>query len=133
LNRSFLITFCGSTIFPESDDFCHEFSLRNEDGEELSDALGIVFIEFTKLEDIRQKPIIEMSAAEIWSFFFAYGDERQYPRLLDALKYTKKEIRLAGRLLNTISSDLLDNRIIIVLGRNTRWIWGIILPSRWKR
>ncbi|MDR0381383.1 MAG: hypothetical protein LBH86_05255 [Oscillospiraceae bacterium] len=37
-----------------------------DDGEQLSDAITSVFVELSKLEDILQKPIEQMTALEQW-------------------------------------------------------------------
>ena len=42
LLRSFQMTFCGYTLFPERESFISRFSFKDENGMELSDAVGIM-------------------------------------------------------------------------------------------
>jgi hypothetical protein len=64
------ITICGYTVFPEKIDFISRYSFADEDGHELSDAVGIVFVELSKLNRIMKKPAGEMTPAEMWSTFY---------------------------------------------------------------
>ena len=105
LLRSFQITFCGYTVFPENEDFISRFSFRNEKGKELSNAVGIVFIELLKLSDIIKKPVEDMTGEEQWSIFFAYGGDKDHIDLIDKLCTSRSGIKMAKELLSTISSD----------------------------
>jgi hypothetical protein len=55
------------SAFPKRKKFVNEFTMRNEDGEQLSDAVTVVFIELSKLGKITKKPIGEMSSIEKWA------------------------------------------------------------------
>ena len=105
LMRSFQMTLCGYTVFPERKEFVRRLSFRDEDGTELSDAVGIIFIELTKLGDVINKPVEAMTGEELWSVFFAYGADQQYTELLDKMIATRGEIKMARELLQTISRD----------------------------
>ena len=105
LLRSFQITFCNYTIFPERNGFISRFSFRDEKGEELSNAVGIILIELVKLSDIIKKSIEDMTSEEQWSIFFAYGGNMEYIDLIDELCSVRREIKMAKELLNTISRD----------------------------
>jgi predicted transposase/invertase (TIGR01784 family) len=105
LMHSYQITFCGFNVFPKRKDFINRFSFRNEDAEELIDSVGIIYVELSKLQPILRKPIENMSAIEMWSVFFAHGNETKYYSLLEDLKKAKEEIRLASDILGNISSD----------------------------
>jgi len=105
LMRSFQMTLCGYTVFPERKEFVRRFSFRDEDGTELSDAVGIIFIELTKLGDVINKPVEAMTGEELWSVFFAYGADQQYTELLDKMIAARGEIKMARELLQTISRD----------------------------
>ena len=105
LMRSFQVTFCGYTVFPEHNSFVRRFSFRDENGMELSGAVGIIFVELTKLGDVLKKPVETMTGEEIWSIFFAYGADQKYSDLLGKMIVAKEEIKMAKELLQTISRD----------------------------
>ena len=51
LMRSYQMTFCGYTVFPDRDNFVSRFSFRDENNIELSDTLGIIlFILYNNVE-----------------------------------------------------------------------------------
>jgi len=105
LRRSFQVTFCGYTVFPERKDFINRFSFRDKDGNALSDSVGIIFVELSKLSDIIKKPIGAMTREEQWSTFIAYGGDTRYKELVTGLTDARKEIKMASELLQTISRD----------------------------
>jgi predicted transposase/invertase (TIGR01784 family) len=105
LLQSYQITFCGYTVFSGHDRFISRFGFRDEAGDELSDSVGIVFIELTKLEAITAKPVEEMTGAELWSLFFGYSDKAQHRALLSEVISRRGELKMANDLLASISKD----------------------------
>jgi len=105
LLRSFQVTFCCYTVFPEYEDFINRFSFRNEKAAELSGAVGIIFIELQKLSGIIKKPVEDMTSEEQWSLFFAYGGDLKHIELINRLCEIRSEIKMAKELLSTISRD----------------------------
>jgi predicted transposase/invertase (TIGR01784 family) len=103
--RSFQITFCGYTAFPNRADFSNRFSLRNAEGEELTDKVGIIFIELSKLDALTAKPVGEMTPLEQWALFYAYADKPGRRRLLEDLMRARREIEMANDILTGISQD----------------------------
>ena len=56
LARSYQITFCSYTVFAHRKEYVNSYSLRHDsDNELLSDAVRMIFIELSKLEDILKK------------------------------------------------------------------------------
>jgi predicted transposase/invertase (TIGR01784 family) len=108
LVQSFQMTFCGYTVFPENDKFVNRFSFRDEEGEELSEAVGIIFIELTKLGEALKRPVAAMTNDELWALFFAYAADPKRKDLLATMMRTKGEIRMAVDLLQTISKDEIE-------------------------
>jgi predicted transposase/invertase (TIGR01784 family) len=105
LKNSYQMTFCGYTVFPDHEDFIRRFSFRDEKGEELYDAVGIILVELTKLSTIMKKPVKEMSGEECWALFFAIGSEPKHKDLLDKIIAARGEIKMAEEILQTISKD----------------------------
>ena len=75
---------------------------------ELSDAVGIIFVELTKLDSVVKKPVELMTGEEIWSVFFAYGSNPKYRNLFDKMNSARSEIKMATELLQTISRDEIE-------------------------
>jgi predicted transposase/invertase (TIGR01784 family) len=99
------ITFCGFTVFPTRKDLITRFNFRTEDGFLLSDAVGIVFVELTKLRAAMAKPVSAMTAAEMWGCFFRYADKPKQRDLLREIIAAKEEIGMANELLMSISRE----------------------------
>jgi len=108
LMRSFQLTLCGYTVFQKRERFVHRFSFRDEDGAELSDAVGIIFVELSKLGDVIRKPVENMTGEEIWSVFFAHASDPKYSELLNKLIRARSEVKMATELLQTISKDEIE-------------------------
>ena len=108
LMRSYQITFCGYTVFPDRDNFVSRFSFRDENSIELSDALGIIFVELTKLDEVIKKPASVMTGEEAWASFFAYASDPDYKDLINKLISERKEIKMAEEMLQTISKDEIE-------------------------
>jgi predicted transposase/invertase (TIGR01784 family) len=105
LLHSYQITFCGYTVFPEREVFISRFSFRDENGAELSDSVGIVFIELSKLGTVMKKPVEDMTAMEMWAIFFGHASEPEHREILNKMIAAKGEIKLASELLTSISKD----------------------------
>jgi predicted transposase/invertase (TIGR01784 family) len=105
LARTYQITFCGYTVFEHREDCFNRFSFRNEEGEELTDAVSILFVELSKLKRVLQKPVGEMTGAEMWAIFLACANIPEHRNLLRELIVAKEEIKMAYDLLTSISQD----------------------------
>jgi predicted transposase/invertase (TIGR01784 family) len=105
LLQSYQVTFCNYTVLPELDYFVNRFSFRRKDGYELSNSVGIIFVELTKLNKIMKKPIEDMTPAEMWAIFFKHGASAQHKGLLDKIRDQRGEIEVAANVLTSISRD----------------------------
>jgi predicted transposase/invertase (TIGR01784 family) len=105
LARSYQVTFCTYPVFPNRKKFVNEFTLRNEDGEQLSDAVTVVFVELSKLGKIIKKPIGEMSSIEKWAIFLQYADKPKQRELVEKIAESKGEIKMALNTLIHVSQD----------------------------
>ena len=105
LARTYQITFCGYTVFENRKSCFNRFSFRNEEGEELLDVVCILFVELSKLKRVRQKPVDEMTGAEMWAIFLAWANNPKHRDLLKEIIAAKEEIKMAYDLLTSISQD----------------------------
>ena len=76
LSRTYQITFCSYTVFANQPDYVNSFSLRHDTtGELLCDAIQIIFVELSKLKDLLERPVSEMSVLDKWSVFLQYAPD----------------------------------------------------------
>ena len=106
LAQTYQVTFCSYTVFPNRTDYVHSFSLRHdEDNELLSDAIHVVYVELSKLHEIMQKSVNDMTDLEKWAVFFQYASEPTYRNTVNEVIASKEVLQMAGNLLMSISQD----------------------------
>ncbi len=106
LARTYQVTFCSYTVFPERSGYVNSFSMRHdEDNELLSDAIHVVYVELSKLQETMKKSAAQMTDLEKWAIFFQYASERKYRDTVNEVIETKEELKMAGELLMSISQD----------------------------
>jgi predicted transposase/invertase (TIGR01784 family) len=105
LVRTYQITFCGYTVFQERESCFNRFSFRNVEGDELLNAVSILFVELSKLKRVQEKPVSGMTGAEMWAVFLACANKPKYRGLLNEIIGTKGEIKMAYEILTGISRD----------------------------
>jgi len=105
LKRTYQITFSLHTVFPDHSGFVHRYSLRNADGEQLTDQINMVIVELSKLYMAVKKPAETLTSFEKWSLFFKYADDPVHRNLINAIIKEKEEVGMAATLLQEISQD----------------------------
>lgn len=100
------MTFCSYTVFPKRAEYVNSFSMRHdEDNELLSDAIHVVYVELSKLNEIMKKSIGEMTDLEKWAVFFEYASEPVYRETVNNVIESKEALQMAGDLLMGISKN----------------------------
>ena len=106
LAKSYQITFCSYTIFPEQKNYVNSFSMRHDiTGELLLDAIHISFIELSKLDGVLKKPVCDMTTLDKWSVFFQYAPDLQYRETVNKVIESEEVLTVAGELLMSISQN----------------------------
>ena len=106
LARTYQVTFCSYTVFPERTEYLNSFSMRHdEDNELLSDAIHVVYVELSKLHEIMKKSVNEMTDLEKWAVFFRYASEPNYRETVNEVIASKEVLQMAGSRLMSISQD----------------------------
>ena len=106
LSRTYQVTFCSYTVFPDRKGFVNSFSLRHdEDNKLLSDAIHVIYVELSKLQEIMKKSVTDMSDLEKWAVFFQYASEPQARETVNEVIASKEALQMAGNLLMSISKD----------------------------
>ena len=106
LARTYQVTFCSYTVFPDREEYVNSFSMRHdEDNELLSDAICVVYVELSKLQEIMEKSVDDMTDLEKWAVFFQYASEPTYRETVNEVIASKEVLQMAGDLLMSISQD----------------------------
>ena len=106
LAQTYQVTFCSYTVFPNRTDYVNTFSLRHDkDNELLSDAVHVVYVELSKLQEVMRKSVNDMTDLEKWAVFFQYAGEPTYRETVNKVIASKEELQMAGELLMSISQD----------------------------
>ena len=106
LAKTYQVTFCSYTVFPHRPGFLHTFSLRSDtDNEQLSDAIAVVYVELSKLQETMNKSVRDMTDLEKWAVFFRYAGEAKYRETVNEVIASKEVLQVAGELLMSISQD----------------------------
>ena len=106
LARSYQITFCSYTIFPNTQDYMNYFSLRHDTtGELLSDAISLTFVELSKLSEVVKKPVCDMTDLDKWSVFLQYAPDLEHREIVNKVIESEEVLQVAGDLLMNISKN----------------------------
>ena len=106
LARTYQVTFCSYTVFPDRTEFVNSFSLRHDrDNELLSDAIQVFYVELSKLKELLKKPVEAMADLEKWAIFFRYANDSRCREKVNEVIQSKEVLQMAGELLMCISQD----------------------------
>lgn len=106
LARTYQVTFCSYTVFHDREEYVNSFSMRHdEDNELLSDAIHVVYVELSKLQETMKKSVDDMTDLEKWAVFFRYASEPTYRGTVNEVIASKEVLQMAGELLMNISQD----------------------------
>lgn len=103
--RTYQITFCMYTVFPNYHGYINPINMRRPDGELISDQINAVIIELSKLGEMLKKPAENMTPLDMWSVFLRYVDDPKQRKLINELIDRKEALGMAGEALLTISKD----------------------------
>ena len=78
---------------------------HDRDNELLSDAVHIVYVELSKLQEIMKKSVNDMTDLEKWAIFFRYASEPTCRETVNEVMASKEVLQMAGDLLMSISQD----------------------------
>ena len=128
LARTYQVTFCSYTVFPERTNFLNTFSLRHDvDNVLLSDALHVIYVELSKLKEILKKPVADMTDLEKWAVFFRYADSRRYRNTVNEVIKSKEAMQMAGSLLMSVSQDERERAVF-----RSRRMYQTDMQSNWN-
>jgi len=106
LAQTYQVTFCSYTVFPNRAEYVNSFSMRHdEDNEQLTDAIRVIYLELSKLDEVMRKPVDAMTELEKWAVFFQYANEAKYRETVNKVIETKEALQMASELLMSVSQD----------------------------
>ena len=106
LVQTYQVTFCSYTVFPKLSDYVNSFSMRHDvTNELLSDAIRVIYVELSKLNEIIKKSVNDMTDLEKWAVFFRYADVPAYREAVNKVIESKEVLQVAGSLLMSVSKD----------------------------
>jgi len=106
LARTYQVTFCSYTVFPDRKAYANSFAMRhNEDNELLSDAIHVIYLELCKLDEIVKKSVNAMTDLEKWAVFLQYANVPTHRETVNKIIESKEALQMAGDLLMGISQD----------------------------
>jgi len=106
LAQTYQVTFCSYTVFPGLLEYMNSFSMRHDQTNELlSDAIHVIYVELSKLNEILKKSVDDMTDLEKWSVFFRYAAIPKYRETVNSVIKSKEALQMAGNLLMSISQD----------------------------
>ena len=113
LAQTYQVTFCSYTVFPNLPDYVNSFSMRHDvTNKLLSDALHVIYVELSKLNEIIKKSVDEMPDLEKWAIFFRYADIPEYRGIVNKVIKSKEALQMAGNLLMSVSTNERERAIL---------------------
>ena len=105
LARTYQITFCNYTIYPQRANYITRGAMRTEDGKLITDQINFILVELSKLDEILKKPVNKLTPLEMWSIFFKFAQDVKQRDVVNKVIAEKGEIAMASALLMEISQD----------------------------
>jgi len=106
LAQTYQVTFCSYTVFPRLPKYVNSYSMRHDETNELlSDAIHVIYVELSKLNEILKKSVVDMTDLEKWAVFFRYASSPKYRETVNSVIESKEALQMAGNLLMSISQD----------------------------
>ena len=106
LAQTYQVTFCSYTVFPKLPDYVNTFSMRHDTTNELmSNAIHVIYVELSKLNEIINKSVNDMTDLEKWAVFFRYANNPKYRETVNKVITSKEALQMAGNLLMSVSKD----------------------------
>jgi len=106
LARTYQVTFCSYTVWPNLPGYVNWFSMRHDvTNELLSNAIRAIVVELSKLSRVITKSVGDMTDLEKWAVFFRYADIPQYRETVNRVIASKEALQMAGNSLITVSQN----------------------------
>ena len=71
----------------------------------MTDAIRVIYVELSKLNEILKKSVDAMTDLEKWAVFFQYANQPKYRETVNQVIESKEVLQMAGNLLMNVSKD----------------------------
>jgi len=106
LAQTYQVTFCSYTVFPNRKEYANSFSMRHDKYNDLlTDAIRVIYLELSKLDEILEKPVADMTDLEKWAVFIRYANIPAHRETVNKIIESKEALQMAGELLMSVSQD----------------------------
>jgi predicted transposase/invertase (TIGR01784 family) len=106
LKPAYQIAVLAKKRFFEDEEFLHTFEYYDpEHGVSLNGRSRIITLELSKVDQVVDKPIQEMTASELWAVFFRYLTDKSKREKINEILEVEEGIAMASEVLMTISRD----------------------------
>jgi len=105
LEKCYLICITNFDMIKETSEYFKDYRYRDRQGNDLSDAKTIIFLDLSKLGDILDKSVDEMTNVEMWAIFFKYVTDESKQDILNQILERKEGVKMARNILIEVSKD----------------------------
>jgi predicted transposase/invertase (TIGR01784 family) len=103
LKKCYLICITNFDLLDNKPEFVNDYRFRDKAGNDLSDDETIIFMELPKIDKLLEKPVGEMTDAEMWAIFFRYVTDKSKRDILNKIIDREEGIKMAVNVLDEIS------------------------------
>ncbi|MFP3091151.1 Rpn family recombination-promoting nuclease/putative transposase, partial [Treponema sp. TIM-1] len=109
LKTAYQIAILAKGRFFPDESFLHCFEYYDpERGASLGGRSRIITVELSKVEAVAQKPVEEMTGAELWAVYFRYLTDKSKRHIINGIIASEEGIAMASEVLITISKDEIE-------------------------
>lgn len=105
LKRCYLICIVDFILFDDEKDYYRDGMFRDAKGNPITDDQIIIFLELTKIYDLLNKPVEELTNLECWLLFFKYITDKSKRDIMSKIFEREEGVLMAAQILETISRD----------------------------
>ena len=106
LKEAYQITILSKERFFPDENFLHTFEYYDPVNKvTLNGKSRIITLELSKLDNVIEKPAVEMNVQEYWAVFFRYLTDKSKRRKINEILDCEEGIAMAGKVLINISKD----------------------------
>lgn len=105
LKKCYLICITNFDIINGTASYITDYRYRDRNGNDLSDDETIVYLDLSKITEILEKDVSDMTAVEKWLLFFRYAPDGSKREIINAILEKEEGIKMAKNVLLEISKD----------------------------
>ena len=109
LKEAYQIAILAKVRFFQDEKFLHKFGYYDQENKiSLNGKSRIITVELSKLEQVVEKPVYEMSMQELWAVYFQYLTNREKRKKINDILEREEGIAMASEVLININKDEIE-------------------------